>query len=160
MRGIDAATLVHHRWDKVLLKQLKSINPGRHMHTEGLKVAVFHAVYTEYQRERDVMEKEFGTAGQPPTNSKVHASIGSLLEPGYHMKVDAQAHATLLRLFEQLKHTVDQVVVKMRQNGQLTALKRLFLRMSRLEASGIVTPSQREDSREEYKALFAQLKNL
>jgi multidrug resistance efflux pump len=76
------------------------------------------------------------------------------------MKVDAQAHATLLRHFEQLKHTVDQVVVKVRQNGQLKAFKRLFLRMSRLEASGTVTPSQREDAREEYKALFAQLKKL
>jgi hypothetical protein len=32
--------------------------------------------------------------------------------------------------------------------------------MSRLEASGTVTPSQREDAREEYKALFAQLKKL
>jgi hypothetical protein len=106
------------------------------------------------------MEKEFGTAGQPPSNSKVHAAIGSLLEPGYHMKVDAQAHATLLRHFEQLKHTVDQVAVRMRQNGQRKALKRLLLRMSRLQASGTVTPSQREDAREEYKVLFAQLKKL
>jgi hypothetical protein len=27
------------------------------------------------------------------------------MEPGYHMKVDARAHAALLRHFEQLKHT-------------------------------------------------------
>jgi hypothetical protein len=78
MRGTDIATLVHHRWDKVLLKQLKSINPGRHMHTKGLKVAVFHAVYTEYQRERDVIEKEFGTAGNPrPTRKCMPASRAS-----------------------------------------------------------------------------------
>jgi hypothetical protein len=57
------------------------------------------------------------------------------------------------------KLTVDQAVANMRQNGQLRALRRLYVRMSRLEASGM-TPAQRKEARKEYKALFAQLQKL
>lgn len=151
MKGTDLALLALNRWDKVLLKQLHTINPEGHMATQGFKIAVFDALLTGYLEEREMAAKAFYSA--PHFDMKLQDYRAQLIEPAYHMRVNAKAHSSLVRHFENLRRTTDDLIGQMRTSGQLKALKDMHMQHSRSGATndGVIAG---------FRELHAQLSRL